>query len=133
VKHLQHAYKTPETLETYLATCAFSVIPSCCLGKSSFANAKLDTTEVAIAELIGGAELSDDAMIDVGSAEHADGMELAGNTGLSGDSLRCTDTPGGAVSRIRYVLDTDTQRIRHGYVSEPYYEFRIHTEVDTCI
>jgi hypothetical protein len=40
---------------------------------------------------------------------------------------------GGSVSRIRYVSDTDTQRIRHGYVSEPYYEFRIRTEVDTCI
>jgi hypothetical protein len=39
----------------------------------------------------------------------------------------------GSVSRIRYVSDTDTPRIRLGYVSRPYYENWIRIDQDTGI
>lgn len=39
----------------------------------------------------------------------------------------------GSVSRIRYVSDTDTPRIRLGYVSRPYYENWIRIDQDTVI
>jgi hypothetical protein len=52
-KTLQHIFKTSETLETYVATCAFNVISPCCLRME--ARRRVVFT---IVELTGGVELA---------------------------------------------------------------------------
>ena len=51
----------------------------------------------------------------------------------SSHHLCYADTPRGWRIRIRYVSDTDTPRIRLGYVSSRILKMQIHFVLDTCI